>query len=365
MAMTPVPAARPEVTALQPDAHGGPDYRELKGLRRTPIDVLDFSSSTNPFGPPPGVLEALAGCDVTRYPDRQAEPLRSCLAEREGIETGRLAVANGTAQLIWSIAMAYLRPGDAALIVGPTFGEYRVASALMGAQIREVRADAGRGFRPDLAGLCRALEETRPRVVWLCNPNNPTGAYLTVQAVEQLLSSSPGTLWAIDEAYRPFMAGAWDARSLLSTGSVVLLRSLTKDYAVPGLRLGYAMASEPIIGALERVLPPWSVSAAAIAAGTAALHGRDHVRRTIEALQDEAARLYLAIAGQGWRILPSPTHFFLVEVGDAAGFRARLLRGFGIQVRDCASFGLPEFIRIAAQTPEANDRLCRAMEELR
>jgi histidinol-phosphate aminotransferase len=201
--------------------------------------------------------------------------------------------------------------------------------------------------------------------VWLCNPNNPTGAYLPELAVQEAVSASPGTLWVIDEAYRPFVAQPWDTRALLPAGNVILLRSFTKDYALPGLRLGYALASTPIIEALARVQPPWSAGAPAIAAGLAALGERDHVRRTVELLRAEAARLRATVAGQGWRTLQSATHFFLVQAGNAAELRSCLLRGYNIQVRDCSSFGLPDYIRIAARTPHENDRLGRALQELR
>ena len=359
------PVPRPEVLALVPDSHGGPDYAELQGFGRRPEDVLDFSASTNAFGPPPEVREALAHCDVTRYPDRHGEPLRSHLAEREGVPPDQVLLANGAAQLIWSLAMAYLRPGDVALINGPTFGEYWTASALMGARIEELRSGADQGFQPNVAALSAAAGRLRPRVAWLCNPNNPSGAYLPGGAVQWLVSSFPDTLWVIDEAYRPFVTQPWDSGRLLSGGNVVLLRSLTKDCALPGLRLGYALAAAAVAGVLGRVQPPWSVSSAAITAGLAALRGQDHVRQTIRMLRDEAARLREAITRLGWHAVPSTTHFFLVRVGDAGGFRARLLRQHGIQVRDCRSFGLPDYIRIAARTAQENGRLCRALEEFR
>jgi histidinol-phosphate/aromatic aminotransferase/cobyric acid decarboxylase-like protein len=121
-----LPSPRREVARLQSDSHGGPDYAELAALGMGPEDVLDFSASTNAFGPPPGVAGALASCDLSRYPDRHAEPLRGALAGYEGVAAEQVLPANGAAQLIWSIAMAYLSPGDTAAVLGPTFGEYRV-----------------------------------------------------------------------------------------------------------------------------------------------------------------------------------------------------------------------------------------------
>ena len=357
-------APRPEVAELEMDQHGGPDHRELGRLGLAPCDVLDFSASTNAFGPPPEVLRAIATCDVGRYPDRDGEPLRAALAAREGVPVTQLLLGNGAAQLIWSVAMAYLRPGDDSLVCGPTFGEYRVAGELMGARVVEVRAQADAGFRPDLDLITDAIVQRQPRLAWLCNPNNPTGTYLDEETVAGLVVAHPSTLWIIDEAYRPFTDGPWSSLPLLGQDNVLLLRSLTKDCTLPGLRIGYALASETIIDALRRASPPWSASAPAIAGGLAALAVRSDLSVSIATLRREAGFLAAGLRAQGWTVLPSATHFFLVATGSAAELRACLLREHRIQVRDCTSFGLPQFIRIASRTHPENECLLRAMEAM-
>ena len=364
MSSLPPPVPRPEVMALALATHGGPNDIELALLALRAEDVLDFSASTNPFGPPPGVLEALAACDVTRYPDRHATALRQALAVHEGVLPEQVLLGNGAAQLIWTIASAYLRPGDVSFIVGPTFGEYRCASQLMGARVIEWRAVAGRGFVPDLADLAAALVAAKPRVIWLCNPNNPTGIYLNAGEVATLRAAAPASLWVLDEAYRPFVAQQWPGLPLMADGNVILLRSFTKDCALPGLRLGYVLAAAPIVEALMRALPPWSVSTLAIAAGLAALRARGGVEESLAALRVETARLRGALIDQGWCVLPSATNFLLVETGDAQTLRERLLREHHIQVRDCASFGLPGFIRIGTRRREDNERLLAALAHL-
>ena len=359
------PTPRPELMTLQPDVHGGPDHGELARLGLRPEDVLDFSASVNAYGPPPGIREALTAADITRYPDRHATALRQAIAEREGLTPDQVLAGNGAAQLIWLVALAYLRPGDTTLVIGPTFGEYRVASQLMGARVVIWRADRARAFAPDPDELLTALRSHRPRLVWLCNPNNPTGVYLDRDALSRLREAAPDALWAIDEAYRPFVAEPWPSVPLIPDGRVVLLRSLTKEYALPGVRLGYALADASIIEVLARAQPPWSVNALAQAAGLAALADQAHVAATVARLREEAQRLRAGLQAQGWTVLPTRTHFFLVHVGDATAVRARLLREHRIQVRDCTSFGLPEWIRVAARRPEENDRLLAAMEVLR
>jgi histidinol-phosphate aminotransferase len=336
----------------------------LAALGLRPEDVLDFSASTNAFGPPPGVAEALAACDVTRYPDRGAAPLRQALAKREGVKPDHVLAGNGAAGLIWALALAELRPDDVAFIVGPTFGEYAAASRLARAQVIEWHSDPAADFAPDISALAHALAASRPRLIWLCNPNNPTGVNLSEAALAMLLPAAPDALWVLDEAYRPFAADPWPSTPLIERGNVVLLRSLTKDCAMPGVRLGYLLAAPEVVARVAAAQPPWSVSAAALACGVAALKDDEHVVRTTMALRREAIRLAGRLRDQGWRVLPSATHFMLIEVGDAAATRARLLQEHHIQVRNCASFGLPGFIRVAARLREDNDRLVSAMNDL-
>jgi histidinol-phosphate aminotransferase len=343
------------------EPHGGPDYRELAALGLRPEDVLDFSASTNAFGPPPGVREALAACDVTRYPDRSAAPLAGALAARDGVTPDRVLVGNGAAGLIWALALAELSRGDVALIVGPTFSEYASASHRARADVVEWRHAPGTSAMPGLWRLAEAIASARPRLIWLCNPNNPTGAYLSAEELALLLPAAPDALWVLDEAYRPFVADPWPSHYLVERGNVALLRSLTKDCAMPGVRLGYVLAAPDVIARVAAAQPPWSVSAAAIACGLAALQDAGHVARTTAALRAEATRLAASLSDKGWRVLPSTTHFLLTEVGDGAATRACLLREHRIQVRNCASFGLPGFIRVAARLPEENERLIAAM----
>ncbi|MCS7219856.1 MAG: histidinol-phosphate transaminase [Anaerolineae bacterium] len=365
------------------EPHGGPDYGELAALGLRPEDVLDFSTNTNAFGPPPGVLAALAACDVTRYPDRHASPLREALAARDGVPTDWVLVGAGATGLIWALALAWLQPGDTTFIVGPTFSEYAVASRLVQAEIEEWRGlwpvtmeyrfssaanehdEPKRRQSAAIQELAQAIAAARPRLVWLCNPNNPTGTYLTAGEIAALLPAATNALWVLDEAYRPFVIEPWPSVLLLGSGHVVLLRSLTKEWALPGVRLGYLLAPPDVVARVAASQPPWSVSAAAIACGLAALRDPDHVARTTAILRAEAVRLADRLRAQGWRVLPSATHFMLIEVGDAAAVRAALLREHHIQVRNCTSFGLPAFIRVAARRPEENERLIEAMSGIK
>ncbi|HZU05762.1 MAG TPA: histidinol-phosphate transaminase [Chloroflexota bacterium] len=331
---------RPEVWQLAPAPHGGhPPAAERP--------VLDFSTNTNPLGPSPRVLAAVRAATVDRYPEPASATLRDALAARLGLAPERIVVGNGSVELLWLLALAYLERGDRVVVCGPTFAEYARAARLMGAQVTVVSAAAEAGFRPDLDALRRTVTALAPRVTFLCNPNNPTGVYLDRSAVEAVLAATPGLL-VVDEAYVGFVEQPWDIGPLLADERLVVLRSLTKDHALPGLRLGYALAAPPVAAALHRVQPPWSVNALAQAAGLAALEDDAHVARG-RALAARA-RVLLATGLEALRLpaLPSATNFLLVEVGDAAATTAAWLSA-GVYVRDCTSFGLPRHVRIAAR----------------
>jgi histidinol-phosphate/aromatic aminotransferase/cobyric acid decarboxylase-like protein len=204
------------------------------------------------------------------------------------------------------------------------------------------------------------LASWRPRIVFLCDPNNPTGTVLPPEVIAGWARSHPRALFVVDEAYLPFARGL---ASVLAGApdNVLVLRSLTKDFALAGLRLGYAVGAPNVIERLRRAQPPWSVNALAQAAGVASLRDTAHRDRSLERLAGAKQELVEGLTRLGLAPLPSVTHFFLVKVGDGAAFRSALLRR-GVVVRDCASFGLPAYVRIAARRPEENERLLDAVK---
>ncbi|MFL5806868.1 MAG: pyridoxal phosphate-dependent aminotransferase [Roseiflexaceae bacterium] len=348
---------RPELERVPLVVHGGFDST------RAPADLLDFSANVNPFGPSPRIWDAIRSVDVARHPDPRAAPLRSFLAEIERLDVRQVLAGNGSTELIYHLANAYLRAGDHVLIVEPTFGEYAAAAALAGAQVVAWRARPDEQFRLDIDELLALAQQLDPRMIFLCNPNNPTGIFLDRVQVARLLSGCPGALLVLDESFINFVADAWSARDLLGSGNLVVLRSLTKDYALTGLRVGYALASPDVIAALLKVQPPWSVNALAQAAALAALQDQAHLRDSLAALACAKNCLVQQLAQLGPAPLPSHVHFFLLPVRAAAGCARRLLER-RILVRDCSSFGLPTFVRIAARLPEENEQLVAALAEI-
>lgn len=352
------PRPRPEVEALDLCVHGGIRPAELRSRGVDPGSVLDFSSNTNPLGPPFDPAELLAA-SVERYPDPSAEELRRALARAHGVALEEVFAGNGAAELIRLLAIAYLSPGDRALVLEPTFGEYALSCRLMGATVVACRAPAERGFAPDLGEVLVLIRRHRPRLVFVCQPNNPTGYYLDRSEVSAILEATPG-LVVLDEAYVNFVEGAWPSASLLPTGNLVILRSMTKDYALAGLRLGYVLAPPQVVRALARVAPPWNVNALAQRAGVLALSSEGYLEKSRRLVREALGVLREGLEALGLRPLPSRANFFLVEVGDGRLFREALLRR-RILVRDCASFGLPSYVRIAARPVEECRRLLAAV----
>lgn len=356
------PEPRAEVLRLPPAVHGALDFAELKREGLTPQDLLDFSVNGNPFGPSPAVREALRRVSLDQYPDREAIDLRAALATYLGISMHQIVVANGTAELLWLVGLAFLRPGDQVLVVEPTFCEYARIGILMGAQIISWRAEAAHGFAVDTDSMTQQLQQIQPRVVFLCNPNNPTGTLVQVEEIMKWSHRYPETLFVVDEAYAAF-APYFRSALTLQAKNVLVLRSMTKDYALAGLRLGYAAGHEKVIEALARVRPPWNVNALAQAAGVAALADQHYLRDSLRKLARAKEELVDGLTKLGFPPLPSTVHFFLLPVGAGAEFRRTLFRK-GILVRDCASFELPAYVRIATRRPEENSRLLAVLNAL-
>jgi histidinol-phosphate aminotransferase len=365
---------RPTLADLPPSIHGARDYGELARLGLEPEAVSDFSANSNPYGPHPAVLEAVraavAGPTLQRYPDRACLALRQAIAAAEGVSPDSILPTNGASELIQLVALAFVAPGSRQLILAPTFGEYGRAIHLVGGLARECRP-AGADLRFEIEALVETIRAWQPAGVWLCTPNNPTGQQLAADDLARLRAADPDQrmLWVIDESYRYF--GADSRRQAAVSGqplsqNLIVIRSLTKEHGLAGLRLGYALAQPARCEALRAVQPPWSVNSLAQAAGVAALQPRVIAwrERSLAQLHGHAARLWSALAALGYHVLPSDTPYTLVEVGQAAAFRRALLEQ-GCLVRDCASFGLPDHIRIAAQRPEENERLIATMKKMR
>jgi len=354
--------------------HGALDYAELACLGLEPEEILDFSVNANPYAPSPRVRKALASVVLERYPDRECLQLRQTILERELAST-RLSLSsilcgNGASELIWTIARTYLKPGERTAIIGPTFGEYAAVCRAVGATIIETRSSIEKLFQLDSEELGAWIRSEQPRMVWLCNPNNPTGTWLDRSQVLPIVAAcrDTGAVLVIDESYQKFLVPpeAFSALELLETmpdARIIVLRSLTKDYALAAVRLGYLVASVESVAQLSLQLPAWNVSGFAQAAGVAALNDQEHLKATLELLFIERDVFFKALERTGLPVIPSRTHFCLLDVGDARRVRQQLLTR-KMLVRDCASFGLPKYIRVATRPASDWQQLLRVLQEV-
>jgi len=354
-----------------PRVHGGLPRAELRDLGIAADDVIDFSVSCNPYGPCAAVVDAIRAAPLDRYPDPSATAAREALAATLGTTPDRIALGNGAAELLWTLAGVLVRPGDPVVIVEPAFGELRAAAEHAGARVSEWRARPDDGFAVDLDAVsrtitaCTANQAHAAKLVYLCAPATPTGTPVPVAAVRALAEVHAATAVVLDQSFLSLSDRFADAGAALPD-NVVCVRSLTKDHAIPGVRLGYAIGSPALIARVEHGRSSWTTGAAAQAAAVAACAAGKFVADSRARLLAERAQLAALLGSLGLAPAPSSTGFLVVRAGDARGLRHRLLARHRVLVRDCASYGLPDHIRLAARSAGDRERLAAALRaELR
>jgi histidinol-phosphate/aromatic aminotransferase/cobyric acid decarboxylase-like protein len=322
--------------------------------------VLDFSVNTNVYGPCPRVVDAIRAAVLDRYPDPTGRDARQRLSQFLGVDPERVVLGNGAADLLWTLARFLSRTASKALIVEPTFCEFRAACVASGLETVEWRACEATGFAVDLPGVSSRVRSENARVVYLCSPNTPTGVSLPAEAIAGWAAEHSDVFVVLDQSFLSLSERA-DEASVPMPKNVVCVRSLTKDHAIPGVRAGYAVAPAGVARELLRQQPAWPVSTLTEAAVIAACRSSAFVEDSCRRLLEDRDRLQDLVRAEAVSTLPSSTVFFLVRVGSATDLRERMLARHRIAVRDCTSFGLPNFIRVAAR-PEADARrLVRAL----
>jgi threonine-phosphate decarboxylase len=331
--------------------------------------VLDFSACLNPLGPPASVLAALraalagsgrAGSGIASYPDPDCTALRSRLASMHGVAPGQVVAGNGSSELLQAIPQA-VRPRRAA-ILEPTYTEYLRASLLAGAEVAHWLAE-GDTFNPE------PFDPEGADLVWLCNPNNPTGRLWPRGVLRPWLEAHPRTLFVLDESFLPFRSDEAEHSLIAHVGrlpNLVVVRSLTKIYTLPGLRLGYAVTTPELADRLRARLVPWSVNALAQVAGLAALEDRRFLAETHCWFRSETRYVADTLEGLTRNLEPAPSqaNFLLLRLhGATSAWLTATLRAQGILVRDASSFvGLDErYVRIGLRSREQN---CVLLERL-
>jgi histidinol-phosphate aminotransferase len=333
--------------------------REL-GLSR----VVKLASNENPLGPSPKAVEAAhrALANVNRYPDPKASVLREALAARLGVPASHVAVGNGSVEILDAIARAYLGPGDNAVISEHAFVRFR---QIVDARNRGARLVPMREWTHDLAAMGRAVDE-RTRLVFVANPNNPTGTWNRRAEVEAFVDAlPPGVLLVLDEAYYEYVdeADYPDGTVLVRAGApVIVTRTFSKAYGLAGLRVGYAVAAPEVLEALYVIREAFGTNVVAQAAAAAALDDVEHVRRSVELGRAERARLTGELGRRGYDVLPSLGNFVTFDTRQEgrAVFRRMLARG--VIVRPLDPYAMPSWLRVSVGTREENQAFLEALD---
>ncbi|MBU5611337.1 threonine-phosphate decarboxylase CobD [Geomonas azotofigens] len=351
-----------------PHEHGGNVFAVARNLGLAPERIIDFSASINPLGMAPGVREALtASLDrLLHYPDKGAAELKQALAAYHGVEPAEIAVANGSTELIHLLPRTF--PGRKALIVAPAFAEYALALERAEWQIDYFTLSPTADFALSLPDLARSLGAGYD-MLFLCNPGNPAGTLLPRREIAGVidLCRESGTFLVLDEAFIDFCEGESAKLLVLGNPRAVLLRSMTKFFGIPGLRLGYAVAAAETVAEIVAQQDPWNVNTAAQIAGVASLADDGYCQRTRSYVDEQRARLASALAGiPGLQVFPGRANYLLVRIlrqEVTAGHLREALLPKGILIRDCSNFqGLDAgFFRVAVRLEEENDLLVRAL----
>lgn len=350
--------------------HGGTVFALARSLGIAPEELLDFSANINPLGPASGVLEAVCSSfrRVLHYPDQESFELRQALSVVHCVGIDNVVVANGSTELIYLLPR--LLPGARGLIVAPAFSEYARALKRAGWQTDHLILSPADGFALSLEKLAVRLAEGFD-LLFLCNPANPSGALLPLAMIEKILRlcRQSKTFLVLDEAFMDFCEEESAKGLIAESGGGIVLRSMTKFYAIPGLRLGYAVGHEDVIRRCADQLEPWSVNTPAQIAGVASLADGGYRPRTIRYVSTEREALSRGLAAlPGLTPFPSAANYLLVEMSNgftAAELKSRLLEK-RILIRDCSNYqGLDEhYFRVAVRTSEENYRLLAALGEV-
>lgn len=343
-----------------------PAYKPAKLIEGPASELIKLSSNENPLGPSPRALVALREAigQVHRYPDSSSLALRRALAEQAGLGVEQVTCSNGSDELVLLLCLAFLEPGDEALMAEGTFISYLLRTLELGA--RPVRIPL-RNYVHDLAAMADAITP-RTRLVFICNPNNPTGTTVGAAEVRAFLRRVPATVLVVmDEAYVEF-ATRPDYPDLLpelraGRENLVLLRTFAKIHGLAGLRLGYAYGHPELIAYMERARPTFNVNLLAQIAGVAALADSEHVARSRAHADTSRAFLMAELQALGLEPIPGETNFVAVAVGDDAAV-SDALRARGYTVTPLAGWGLPGLIRVSFGTAAQNRGFVAALREV-
>jgi histidinol-phosphate aminotransferase len=350
----PINPALKDLPTYQP---GRPIEEVARELGMPAAQIIKLASNENPLGPSPAALTAMQHVlsNINLYPDGNAFYLKHKLADKLNVQPANLILGNGSNEIIEFIGHALMKPGVNVVVSEYCFAVYPLVTKLFGANLITVPA---RNYSHDLSAMLAAITP-QTRVVFVANPNNPTGTVVPKKELSDFASQiPPNVLLALDEAYIEFLDDPADFISEIRRGqkpNLLLMRTFSKIFGLAGLRLGYGIASPELIAGLEKVRQPFNINSIAQAGALAALDDAEHMRRTRDN-NTHGLKFYAeAFEELGLEFIPSSGNFILVRVGDGQRvFEA--MQKLGVIVRPMGGYQLPDWIRISIGTPAENER---------
>jgi len=358
--------APPHVAAIAPYQAGKPIEELAREFGLDPAQIVKLASNENPLGMPESARLAIvaATAHLGRYPDPAGFELKQALSARWSVPQNWLTLGNGSNDILELVASALLEPGSSVVYAQHAFVVYRLATQARGARHLVVPA---KDFGHDLPAMLEAIDGTT-RVVFIANPNNPTGTYLPnaqLEAFLEAVAQRHGTRVTVvlDEAYNEFLEPEQrvDSVGLVKRyANLLVSRSFSKAYGLAGLRVGYAIAQPALTDLMNRVRQPFNVNSLAQAAAIAALQDTEFLAKSFTVNREGKAQLQQGFAKLGLTFVPSYANFVLVKVGDAARVNLELLKR-GVIVRPVAGDGLPEWLRVSIGLPHENQKFLEAL----
>ncbi len=327
--------------------------------------VIKLASNENPLGPSKKVLAALqkAAKSVHLYPDGGMYRLKKALAKYSGVKTSELIIGNGSNEIIEFLVRGFVEPGDHVVSSDMTFLVYLLATQAAGGKYIHVPM---KNFRYDLAAFAKKIDK-KTRVVFIANPNNPTGSYVTDEEIDRFIDSVPkDIIICLDEAYVDFVEAKDFPKSLkyLKRDNIIVLRTFSKSFGMAGLRLGYGLANERLIGYLHKVRQPFNVNSLAQAAGEAAVGDKTYLAQTKKVVSRGRKFLEKQFKDMGLYYIPSQANFVLVCVKQNARDLFQKLLRRGVIVRDMAAYGLNEWIRVTVGIQAENQLFVSELKKI-
>ncbi len=355
--------APPYIRAIAPYQPGKPIAELERELGIT--GIVKLASNENPLGASPKAVAAMheAIATISLYPDGNGFELKDALSKRYGVAHANLVLGNGSNDLLELASRAFLAPGDVAVYSAHAFAVYALATQAVGAIGVTVPA---KEFGHDLEAMLKAAIKHKAKMVFIANPNNPTGTYLTPDALRDFLQALPvNILVVLDEAYNEYLPPAqrYDSVSWLQNyPNLIISRTFSKAYGLAGLRVGYAIAHEQIVDMMNRVRQPFNVNSIAQAAAVAALHDMDFVKQTYELNQRGMQQIIAGLTNLGLSYIPSYGNFISFRIGGATAMYRRLLE-LGVIVRPIASYDMPDYLRVSIGLETENEKFLAALQQ--